>query len=49
MFVRTLRKAVIASLYALREPPFSSIGDPEQLFKKSELDELLDLVHAIAA
>ncbi len=54
MFVRTLRKAVIQkaeinSLEALRKPPFSTIGDPEQLFKKSELSELFDLITDIAA
>ncbi len=54
MFVRTLRKAVmqkaaITSLDALRKPPFSTIGDPEQLFKESELSELFELVTAIAA
>ena len=54
MFVRTLRKAVmqkaeITSLDALKIPPFSSIGDPEQLFEKSELTGLLDLVLSIAA
>ncbi len=54
MFVRTLRKAVmqkaeITSLEALRKPPFSSIGDPERLFKQSELSELFELVTAIAA
>jgi type I restriction enzyme R subunit len=54
LFVRTLRKAVmqraeIASLDALRKPPFSAIGDPETLFDQPELGELLDLVDAIAA
>jgi type I restriction enzyme R subunit len=54
MFVRTLRKAVmqkaaISSLDALREPPFSSIGDPEALFGKSELEELLHLTRSAAA
>jgi type I restriction enzyme R subunit len=54
MFVRTLRKAVmqkaeITSLEAMRKPPFSTIGDPEQLFKKSELSELFELITAIAA
>lgn len=54
MFVRTLRKAVmqkaeITSLEALRKPPFSSIGDPEQLFKKEELSDLLELIHTVAA
>lgn len=54
MFVRTLRKAVIqkakiTSLEALRKPPFSTIGDPEQLFKQSELSELLELITTIAA
>lgn len=54
MFVRTLRKAVmqkaeLTSLDALRQPPFSTIGDPEKLFKKSELSELFDLITAIAA
>lgn len=54
MFVRTLRKAVmqkaeITSLAALRKPPFSTIGDPEQLFDQTELHELFDLITAIAA
>jgi len=54
MFVRTLRKAVmqkaeITSLAALRKPPFSTIGDPEQLFKLSELTELFELITDIAA
>lgn len=54
MFIRTLRKAVmqkaqITSLDALRKPPFSTIGDPEQLFKKAVLSDLLHFVHAIAA
>lgn len=54
MFVRTLRKAVIqkakiTSLEALRKPPFSTIGDPEQLFKQSELSELFELITTIAA
>jgi hypothetical protein len=33
----------------MRKPPFSTIGDPEQLFKKSELSELFELITAIAA
>lgn len=54
MFIRTLRKAVmqkaaITSLDALRNPPFNSIGDPEKLFAKDQLTELLDLIHATAA
>lgn len=54
MFVRTLRKAVlqkaeITSLESLREPPFSTIGDPETLFQKPELDELVDLAQSLAA
>lgn len=54
MFVRTLRKAVmqkaeITSVEALKKPPFSTIGDPEQLFKKTELFGLLELIHDIAA
>ena len=54
MFVRTLRKAVmqkaeITSIEALRQPPFSTIGDPEHLFKKPELSELFDLIQAVAA
>jgi type I restriction enzyme R subunit len=54
MFIRTLRKAVmqkaaITSLDALRNPPFSSIGDPEKLFAKDQLTELLDLIHVTAA
>jgi type I restriction enzyme R subunit len=54
MFVRTLRKAVmqraeITSLDALRQPPFSTIGDPEQLFNKPELSDLFRLIETIAA
>lgn len=54
MFVRTLRKAVIqkaeiTSIDALRKPPFTAIGDPEQLFKQPELAELFELINAIAA
>lgn len=54
MFVRTIRKAVmqraqLASIDALREPPFSSIGDPEKLFPAEELNELLELIQSIAA
>lgn len=54
MFVRTLRKAVmqqaeITSLDALRKPPFSTIGDPEQLFQKPELADLFQLINSIAA
>jgi type I restriction enzyme R subunit len=54
VFVRTLRKAVmqkakVSSIDALRKAPFSSIGDPEQLFDEPELTELLDLIHDLAA
>ena len=54
LFVRTLRKAVmqraeVASLDALRRPPFSAIGDPETLFDRPELTELFDLIEAVAA
>jgi type I restriction enzyme R subunit len=54
MFVRTLRKAVmqkaeVATLGALRQPPFTSIGDPEALFGKSELEDLLELTRSVAA
>lgn len=53
-FVRTVRKAVmqkaeLASLDALRQPPFSAIGDPEKLFEKSALNALLDLIRTVAA
>ena len=53
MFVRTLRKAVlqkaeVTTLDALRLPPFTSIGDPEQLFKKTELEQIFDLVKSVA-
>ncbi len=53
MFVRTLRKAVlqkaeVTTLDALRQPPFTSIGDPEQLFKKTELEQIFDLVKSVA-
>jgi len=54
MFVRTLRKAVLeraelSSLDTLRQTPFTSIGDPETLFKKRELDELFQLAQSLAA
>ena len=54
MFVRTLRKAVmekaeISSLDALRKPPFSNFGDPEQLFNNLELSDLFGLIYDIAA
>lgn len=54
MFLRALRQAVLSrarieSREQLHQPPFSRIGDPELLFKKPELDELLNLIHTIAA
>jgi type I restriction enzyme, R subunit len=54
MFVRTLRKAVMqkaeaTSIDALRKPPFAGIGDPERLFSQSELNDLFELIHSIAA
>jgi type I restriction enzyme R subunit len=54
MFVRTLRKAVLeraelSSLETLRQSPFTSIGDPEALFPKRELDDLLHLAQSLAA
>jgi type I restriction enzyme, R subunit len=54
MFVRTLRRAVleraeVTSLDGLRKPPFTSIGDPEQLFEPNDLRDMLDLAKALAA
>ena len=54
MFVRTLRKAVmqqaeITSPDSLRKPPFSAIGDPEQLFNQPELAGLFEMIRDIAA
>lgn len=54
MFVRTLRKAVmqkaeISSLDALRQAPFNSIGDPEQLFAEVELSDLIAMIQHLAA
>ena len=54
MFIRTLRKAVlqkaeVSSLDSLRKPPFASIGDPEQLFQRSDLTELFEMITSIAA
>ena len=48
MFVRTLRKAVmrkaeIAIVDARRQPPFSSIGDPETRFPPKVLRDMLFL------
>jgi type I restriction enzyme R subunit len=48
LFVRALRREVmnrarVASVEALREPPFNRLGDPEQLFSPAELKELLSL------
>jgi len=33
----------------LGESPFSTIGDPDQLLKKPELDDLFELIHSAAA
>ena len=54
MFVRTIRKAVlqkaaITSLGALKQPPFSTIGDPEQLFNEPDITELLELIDDLTA
>ena len=54
MFVRTIRKAVlqkaaITSLEALKQPPFSTIGDPEQLFNEPDITELLELIDDLTA
>ena len=54
MFVRTLRKAVlqkaeVSTIESLKQPPFSAIGDPESLFQKPVLNELFDLIDAMAA
>ena len=54
VFVRTVRKAVMqkaatTSIEALKKPPFAGIGDPEQLFSQTELNELFELIHSIAA
>lgn len=54
MFVRTLRKAVmqraeIASVDALKQAPFTSIGDPETLFTPQLLGDMLALTHQLAA
>ena len=54
MFVRTLRQAVmqkaaLTSLDALKKPPFSTIGDPEQLFNEPDITELLDLIEDLTA
>ena len=54
LFIRTLRHALIqhaevATLEGLRRPPFTSIGDPVQLFAPDDLEEILELVMALAA
>ena len=54
LFLRTLRHALIqhaeiATLESLRQPPFSSIGDPQKLFEPQDLDEILDLALSLAA
>lgn len=54
MFVRTLRQAIlrraeITSLESLRDPPFNGIGDPETLFTKPDLDDILELLQSLAA
>lgn len=54
MFIRTIRRAVlqraeVSSLESLRKPPFTSIGDPEQLFRPGELRDILDLASSLAA
>lgn len=54
MFIRTLRRAVlqraeVASVSSLRQPPFTSIGDPESLFTPNDLREVLELTQSLAA
>lgn len=54
MFIRTLRRAIlqraeVTSLESLRKPPFTSIGDPEQLFQPGDLREIIDLAMSLAA
>ncbi len=47
--VLAMQKAEVATLEALRQAPFTSIGDPEALFGKSELEDLLKLTRSVAA
>jgi type I restriction enzyme R subunit len=54
MFIRTLRRAVLQraelkSVENLRQPPFNTIGDPEQLFTPADLREVLQLAETLAA
>jgi len=54
MFIRTLRRAVlqraeVSSLESLRKPPFTSIGDPEQLFQPDDLRDILEFATSLAA
>lgn len=54
MFIRTLRRAVLQraelkTVENLRQPPFNSIGDPEQLFTPDDLREVLQLAETLAA
>ena len=54
MFIRTLRRAVleraeVTSVDSLRKPPFTGIGDPEQLFEPNDLRDVLDLAVSLAA
>jgi len=54
MFIRTLRRAVLQraelkTIENLRQPPFTSIGDPEQLFGPDDLREVLHLAKTLAA
>jgi len=44
-----MQKAEISSLEALRQPPFTTIGDPEGLSGKSKLEDLLELTRSLAA
>jgi type I restriction enzyme R subunit len=54
MFIRTLRRAVleraeVTSIDSLRRPPFTGIGDPEQLFESNDLREMLALASSLVA
>jgi type I restriction enzyme, R subunit len=54
MFIRTLRQALlnraaVRTIDQLKQSPFHRFGDPEKLFTKAEINELLELATASAA
>lgn len=48
-YEEAMQRAEIASVDALKQPPFTAIGDPETLFPPEVLRDMLDLTRQLAA